>query len=107
MWSRARSRWRVPSSLSWLVGSLELCERCSRSLTIAVTLARRAHGDVKKDYEALVAAGELNFDPYQQRSVEQLQRLQQQLAGYEPPSSPSFLGKVRLTHFYTDQTFVT
>ena len=78
----------------WGERSVGLCERCNRALRIAVAQIRRAHWDIKTDYEALVAAGELNFDPHQQKSVEQLQRLQLQLAGYEPPLPPSFLGKV-------------
>ena len=91
MWSRWR--WRNDRAISVTVGSLGLCVKCSRALTLAVT--RGAHWDVKTDYEALVAAGELNFDPLQQKSVEHLQRLQLQLAGYEPPSTPSsFLGRV-------------
>ena len=87
--------------MSWSLNSLELCERCSRALKAAVSQVRRAHWDVKTDYEALVAAGELSFDPYQQRAVEQLQHLQLQLAGYEPPPPPSFLGKVRETYYDT------
>ena len=88
--------WRGAGSLVRALGSLRLCERCRRALSISVTQLQRAHahGDLKTDYEALVAAGELNFDPHQQESVEQLQRLQRQLAGYEPPPPPSLLGKV-------------
>jgi protein AFG1 len=59
-----------------------------------VTQVRRGHWDIKTDYEALVAAGELNFDPHQQRSVERLQQLQLRLAGYEPQPPPGFLGKM-------------
>ena len=88
------NRWRGAGSLVRALGSLGLCERCRRALSISVTQLQRVHGDVKTDYEALVAAGELNFDPHQQESVEQLQRLQRKLAGYEPPPSPSLLGKV-------------
>ena len=88
--------------LVWALGSLRLCERCSQALALAVTRTplRRAHGDVKTDYEALVAAGELNFDTHQQTAVERLQRLQRQLAGYESPPPPSFLGKVGIPHVY-------
>ena len=92
MWSR--SRWRGAGSLVRALGSVGLCERCRRALSISMTQLQRAHGDVKTDYEALVAAGELNFDPHQQESVEHLQRLQRQLSGYEPPPPPSLLGKV-------------
>ena len=100
MWSRWR--WGGSGAIAVTVGTLELCARCSRALAVAVTRARRAHWDVKTDYEALVAAGELNFDPLQQQSVERLQSLQLQLAGYEPPSPPSsFLGRVSiLLHIY-------
>ena len=77
-----------------MVATLGLCERCSRALEAAGVPVRLRHWDIKTDYESLVAAGELSFDPHQQNSVEQLQRLQSQLAGYEPPPSPSFLGKV-------------
>ena len=76
------------------LGCLRVCERCNRVFEAAGIRVRRAHWDVKADYEALVAAGELNFDPYQQNSVEQLQNLQLKLSGYEPPPPQGFLGKV-------------
>ena len=101
------NRWRGAGSLVRALGSLRLCERCRRALSISVTQLQRAYGDLKTDYEALVAAGELNFDPHQQESVEQLQRLQRQLAGYEPPPPPSLLGKVGIYmefHLYVYST---
>ncbi|CAI8005698.1 AFG1-like ATPase [Geodia barretti] len=91
------SRWRWRGSSAAVVTSLSslgLCERCSRALEAAGVPVRRRHWDIKTDYEGLVAAGELTFDPQQQNSVEQLQRLQLKLAGYEPPPPPSFLGKM-------------
>ena len=103
MWARYRWRWRGTGAVAKTVGSLGLCERCSHILVVVGVNVRRAHWDVRTDYEALVAAGELNFDPHQQRSVEQLQQLQLKLAGYEPPPPPSFLGKVS-TRIYVHDT---
>ena len=97
MWSRWR--WRGSSAaVVTIPSSLGLCERCSRALEAVGVPVRRRHWDIKTDYEGLVAAGELSFDPQQQSSVEQLQRLQLKLAGYEPPPPPSFLGKVWHTY---------
>ena len=77
--------------LDWAFG---LCKRCSLALGLAVTQVRRAHGDLRTRYEALVAAGELHFDPHQLNAVEHLQRLQAQLTGYHAPSPPGLLSKV-------------
>ena len=102
MWTVSRWSWRGASAVATTLKSLGLCERCSRVLLAVGLGVRGAHWDVKADYEALVAAGELNFDPHQQRSVEQLQQLQLKLAGYEPPSPPSLLDKVctsRVLHY--------
>ena len=40
-----------------------------------------------------MAAGELKFDPHQVKAVEQLQRLRNELDGYEP-TSPGFMWRV-------------
>ena len=54
------------------------------------------HIDLKAKYEALVAAGELRFDPHQLRAVEKLHSLQRELDGYEPPQPPGLLQKVKI-----------
>ena len=86
----------VSRLLLWGIGpaSLRVCNKCVRSLGLATVPVRAAHGDLNAHYDALVAAGELHFDPHQKKAVERLQRLQEQLSGYQTPSSPGILGKV-------------
>lgn len=59
---------------------------------------REKHSGLKAEYEALVAAGKLTFDPHQLRAVEHLQRLQRELDGYQPAQSPSLFQQVRMHH---------
>ena len=77
--------------------SLRVCDKCVRSLGLAAMPVRAARGDLKTHYEALVAAGELHFDPQQKKAVERLQRLQERLSGYQAPSPPGILGKVSVS----------
>ena len=55
--------------------------------------APHSGSDLKLRYEGLVAAGELRFDPHQVKAMEQLQRLRDELDGYEP-ASPGLMWRV-------------
>ncbi len=55
---------------------------------------RGMHTGLKAEYEALVAAEKLRFDPHQLRAVEKLEALQRRLDGYEPPLAQGALQRV-------------
>ena len=55
--------------------------------------AARSGSNLKLRYEGLVAAGELKFDPHQIKAVEQMQRLRNELDGYEL-ASPGLMQRV-------------
>lgn len=55
-------------------------------------LIQRPHSNITNNYQSLVAAEKLNFDPIQLAVVEQLQELQDRLDGYAPTSAGSQAG---------------
>ena len=49
------------------------------------SLASSSHSGIRAEYDGLVEGGKLQFNPCQSNAVDRLQKLQDTLAGYEPP----------------------
>lgn len=49
------------------------------------SLASFSYSGIRAEYDGLVEGGKLQFNSYQSNAVDRLQKLQDTLAGYEPP----------------------
>ena len=73
------------------------CIHCHTHTYTAHTLTvgcRGKHSDIQSEYESLVAAEELQYNPQQLAVVKELRALQDRLHGYHP-HTPGFMDKVR------------